>query len=110
LSIVESYLTRYVGKMVFFRLRDKRWSEPFGLPAELFLGKVVSVDAHGVWIEWERYPLVNRNSNQRKFFKGELFIPHDNIASAFASEEFQRDVEAQADAQRLANIEPAGEG
>jgi hypothetical protein len=107
---MEMYLERYVGKMVFFRMRDKRWAEAFGLPADLFLGKVLAIDPQGVWIEWDRYPLVNRNTNQRKFFKGELFIPHDNIACAFASEEFQRDVEAQADAQRLANIEPAGEG
>ena len=104
------HLERYIGKMVFFRMRDKRWTEPFGLPSELFLGKVHAVDAEGVWVEWNRYPLVNRNTGEKKFFKGELFLPHDNIASAFASDEFQRDVEAQADAQRLEQVDPAGEG
>lgn len=104
------HLERYVGKLVFFKTRDKRFTEPFGLPAELFLGKIVAVDVTGVWIEWNRYPLVNRNTGQKKFFAGELFLPHDNIASAFASEEFQRDIEAQSEAQRLAHAEPAGEG
>jgi hypothetical protein len=104
------HLERYIGKLVFIRTRDKRWTEPFGLPAEQFLGKIVAVDEAGVWVEWNRYPLVNRNTGEKKFFMGELFIPHDNIATAFASEEFQRDVAAQADAQRLAQVEPAGEG
>jgi len=103
------HLERYVGKLVFFRMRDKRWPEPFGLPAELFLGKIVAVDAQGVWVEWNRYPLVNNRTGEKKFFAGELFIPHDNIAAAFASEEFQRDVEAQVDVQRLAQVPPAGE-
>lgn len=104
------HLEKYLDKLVFLRLRDKRWTEPFGLPAELFLAKILAVDPQGVWIEWNRYPLVNKDTGQRKFFMGELYIPNDNIASAFASEEFQRDVEAQAEAQRLAHIEPAGEG
>jgi len=104
------HLDRYIGKLVFIKTRDKRWTEPFGLPAELFLGKLIAVDAEGVWVEWSRYPLVNRNTGEKKFFMGELFIPHDNIASAFASEEFQRDVEAQTEAHRLAHVEPAGEG
>jgi hypothetical protein len=104
------HLERYVGKLVFIRMRDKRWTEPFGLPAEMFLGKILAVDATGLWIEWNRYPLVNKKTGEKKFFKGELFIPHDNIAAVFASEEFQRDVAAQAEAQRLANVEPAGEG
>jgi len=103
------HLDQYIGKLVFFRVRDKRWTEPFGLPAELFLGKVVAVDEQGVWIEWNRYPLVNNTTGERKFFRGELFIPHDNISSAFASEEFQRDVAAQTEAQRLAHIPVAGE-
>jgi len=103
-------LERYVGKLVFIRTRDKRWTEPFGLPAEMFLAKIMAVDTTGVWIEWNRYPLVNKSTGEKKFFKGELFIPHDNIAAVFASEEFQRDVAAQAEAQRLANAEPAGEG
>ena len=104
------YLEQYVGKMVFIRTRDKRWTEPFGLPSELFLGRIRAVDAQGIWIEWARYPLLNRRTNEKRFFPGELFIPHDNVAAMFASQEFQRDVEAQADAQRLANVEPAGEG
>ena len=104
------HLKQYIGKLVFIRTRDKRWTEPFGLPADLFLGKILAVDETGVWIEWQRYPLVNRKTNQKRFFPGELFIPHDNIASMFASDEFQRDVEAQAEAQKLANLEPAGEG
>jgi hypothetical protein len=104
------HLDRYIHKLVFIRMRDKRWTEPFGLPAELFLGKVLAVDEQGIWVEWNRYPLVNKQTGQQKFFMGELFIPHDNIAAMFASEEFQRDVEAQADAQRLAHIPPAGEG
>jgi len=104
------HLERYVGKLVFIRLRDKRWTEPFGLPAEMFLGKILAVDTTGLWIEWNRYPLVNKQTGEKKLFRGELFIPHDNIAAVFASEEFQRDVAAQAEAQRLANVEPAGEG
>ena len=104
------HLERYTGKLVFFRVRDKRWTEPFGLPAELFIARVIAVDAHGVWVEWNRYPLVNRRTGEKKLFKGELFIPHDNVAAAFASEEFQKDVEAQAEAERLSQIEPAGEG
>lgn len=104
------HLDRYIGKLVFFRLRDKRWTEPFGLPAELFLGKVLAVDEHGVWLEWKRYPLVNRATGEKKFFEGELFVPHDNIAAAFASEEFQKDVQMQAEAAKLAHAEPAGEG
>lgn len=105
-----SHLDRYVGKLVFFRLRDKRWMEPFGLQGELFLGKVIEIDEQGVWLDWQRYPLVNQKSGERKFFRGELFLPHDNIAGAFASEEFQRDMEAQREAARLAQVEPAGEG
>jgi hypothetical protein len=104
------HLEKYVGKLVFLRVRDKRWTEPFGLPAELFLAKIIAVDETGVWIEWNRYPLVNKTSGERKFFQGELLVTHDNISSIFASEEFQRDVQAQADAQRLAHAEPAGEG
>jgi hypothetical protein len=104
------HLESYVGKLVFFRTHDKRQTEPFGLPTELFLAKVMAVDTLGVWIEWNRYPLVNKATGERKFFKGELLIPHTNIAGAFASDEFQRDVEAQAEAQRLAHVEPAGEG
>jgi hypothetical protein len=104
------HLESYIGKLVFLRLRDKRWTEAFGLPTDLFLAKVLNVDDTGVWVEWNRYPLVNKGTGERKFFKGELLITHDNIASAFASEEFQRDVEAQAEAQRLAHVEPAGEG
>lgn len=104
------HLERYVGKLVFIRMRDKRWTEPFGLPAEMFLGKILAVDNTGLWIEWNRYPLVNKQTGEKKFFRGELFIPHENIAAVFASEEFQRDVAAQAEAQRLANVEPAGEG
>ena len=103
------HLDRYIGKMVFFRTRDKRWLEPFGLPSELFVGKVLAVDEQGVWLEWNRYPLTNQRTGERKFFKGDLFIPHDNIAAAFASEEFQRDVQAQQEAAKLANVEPAGE-
>ena len=104
------HLDRYVGKLVFIRTRDKRWTEPFGLPAEMFLARILAIDEAGLWIEWNRYPLVNKNTGEKKFFKGELFIPNDNIAAVFASEEFQRDVAAQTEAQRLANIEPAGEG
>ena len=104
------HLDRYIGKMVFFRLRDKRWTEPFGLGAELFLGKLVAVDEQGVWVEWRRYPLVNQRTGEKKHFAGDLFIPHDNIAGAFASEEFQKDIQAQQEAARLANVEPAGEG
>jgi hypothetical protein len=104
------HLDRYIGKMVFFRTKDKRWTEPFGLPVDLFVGKIAAVDEQGVWIEWNRYPLVNRQTNEKKFFNGELFLPFDNIAGAFASEEFQRDVEAHGEMQRLALIEPAGEG
>jgi hypothetical protein len=106
----ELHLENYLGKLVFLRLRDKRWTEAFGLPTDLFLAKIIAVDPSGIWVEWNRYPLVNKGTGERKFFKGELLIAHDNIASAFASEEFQRDVEAQAEAQRLAQIEPAGEG
>lgn len=105
-----SHLSRYIGKLVFFKLVDKRQTEPFGLSADVFLGKVAAVDEEGVWVEWKRYPLVNKSTGERKFFQGELFIAHTNIASAFASEEFQRDVEMTAEAQRLANVEPAGEG
>ena len=104
------HLDRYVGKLVFIRTRDKRWTEPFGLPAELFLGRIAAVDENGIWIEWNRYPLVNKNTGEKKMFSGELFIPHDNVAALFASEEFQRDVVAQAEAHRLVNVEPAGEG
>jgi hypothetical protein len=104
------HLDRYIGKLVFFRVRDKRFAEAFGLPAELFLGKVLAVDPTGVWIEWNRYQLVNNQTGEKKNFMGELFLPHDNIAAAFASEEFQRDVEAQADVQRLAQTPVAGEG
>ena len=105
-----SHLQSYIGKQVFFRLRDKRWMEPFGLQGEMFIGKVKAVDEQGVWIDWPRYPLVNQKTGQRKFFAGDLFLPHDNIAGMFASEEFQRDIQAQQDAARLANVEPAGEG
>jgi hypothetical protein len=104
------HLANYVNKLVFLRLKDKRQTEPFGLPTDLFLAKVLAVDTSGVWVEWNRYPLVNKSTGERKFFKGELLITHDNIASAFASDEFQRDVQAQAEAQRLAQVEPAGEG
>ena len=104
------HLDRYIGKQVFFRTRDKRWLEPFGLPSELFVGKVLAVDEQGVWLEWNRYPLQNQRTGERKFFKGDLFIPHDNIAGAFASDEFQKDIEAQQHAAKLANVEPAGEG
>lgn len=104
------HLNRYIGKQVFFKLRDKRWSEQFGLPTELFLARLLAVDEHGVWLEWNRYPLVNQKTGEKKFFKGELFVPHDNIAAAFASEEFQKDIEAQQEANRLANLPPAGEG
>ena len=105
-----SHLQQYIGKMVFFRMRDKRWMEPFGMQGELILGKVKAIDEQGVWLEWKRYPLVNQKTGERKFFHGDLFLPHDNIAGAFASEEFQRDVEAQQEAAKLANIQPAGEG
>jgi hypothetical protein len=105
-----THLSRYTGKQVFFRIRDKRWAEPFGLPAELFVAKIAAVDENGVWLEWNRYPLVNQKTGERKFFTGELFIPHDNIAAAFASEEFQKDIEAQQEAHKLANLPPAGEG
>ena len=105
-----SHLQQYIGKMVFFRLRDKRWMEPFGMQGELFVGKVRAVDEQGVWLAWNRYPLVNQKTRERKFFDGDLFIPHENIAGAFASEDFQRDVEAQQEAAKLANIPPAGEG
>jgi len=104
------HLARYIGKLVFFRLVDKRHTEPFGLSADLFLGRVVAVDDKGAWVEWNRYPLVNKQTGERKFFNGELFIPYSNIASAFASEDFQRDVQMTAEAQRLASVEPAGEG
>ena len=104
------HLESYVGKVVFFRLRDKRWPEPFGLGADIFLAKIVAVDERGVWIDWRRYPLVNQRTKEQRFFPGELFLPHDNIAAAFASEDFQRDVEAHAEAHKLANIPPAGEG
>jgi hypothetical protein len=107
---MSSHLAEYIGKLVFFRLRDKRWVEPFGMQGELFLGKVKAVDEQGVWLVWNRYPLVNQKTGERKMFNGDLFLPHDNIAGAFASEEFQRDVAAQQEAARLANIEPAGEG
>ena len=104
------HLEKYSGKLVFIRLKDKRWMEPFGLPSDMFLSKVVAVDASGVWLEWKRYPLVNRNTGQKKFFEGDLFIPNDNIAAIFASESFQQDLEAQQEAARLANAEVAGEG
>ena len=104
------HLDRYIGKMVFFRLRDKRWAEPFGLNSELFLGKLKAVDEQGIWVEWKRYPLMNQRTGEKKFFAGDLFIPHDNVAGAFASEEFQKDIQAQQEAARLANVEPAGEG
>lgn len=104
------HLRNYLGKLVFIRLRDKRFTEPFGLPTDMFLSKVVAVDPSGVWLEWKRYPLMNRNTGQKKFFEGDLFIPNDNIAAIFASETFQQDLEAQQEASRLANVEPAGEG
>jgi hypothetical protein len=104
------HLEKYINKLVFLRLKDKRATEAFGLPTDLFLAKILAVDTSGVWVEWNRYPLVNKGTGERKFFKGELLITHDNIASAFASDEFQRDVQAQAEAQRLAHVEPAGEG
>jgi hypothetical protein len=103
------HLQQYIGKLVFFRLRDKRWLEPFGLPVDLFLGKVVAVDGQGVWLEWKRYPLMNKKTGERKFFKGDLFIPHGEIVAAFASDEFQRDVETQREMEQLASVEPAGE-
>ena len=103
------HLDRYIGKLVFFRVRDKRWLEPFGIPQDLILAKVLAVDEQGVWVAWNRYSLVNQKTGQRKFFKGDLFIPHTEVVAAFASEEFQRDVEAQQEAAKLANIEPAGE-
>ena len=104
------HLRNYIGKLVFIRLRDKRLTESFGLPTDMFLSKVVAVDPTGIWLEWKRYPLVNRNTGQKKFFEGDLFIPNDNIAAVFASETFQQDIEAQQEAARLANVEPAGEG
>ena len=104
------HLAHYTGKLVFFRVHDKRLAEPFGLSGDVFLARVVDVDSCGVWVEWNRYPLVNRQTGEKKFFKGELLIPHANIAAAFSSESFQQDVAAQADAARLANAEPAGEG
>lgn len=104
------HLERYIGKLVFIRVKDKRYAEAYGLPAELFLAKVLALDETGIWIEWNRYPLVNRETGEKKFFMGELLIPHDNVAAIFASQDFQRDVEAQAEAHRLANVPPAGEG
>ena len=104
------HLEKYKGKLVFFRVHDKRMAEPFGLAQEIFLARLIEVDASGVWVDWNRYPLMNKTSGERKFFKGELFIPHANIAAAFASEEFQQDIAAQAEAARLAQSEPAGEG
>ena len=104
------HLEKYFGKLVFIRVIDKRYAEAYGLPAELFLAKVLALDETGIWIEWNRYPLVNRETGEKKFFMGELLIPHANVAAIFASQDFQRDVEAQAEAHRLANVPPAGEG
>jgi hypothetical protein len=103
------HLERYIGKLVFFKLHDKRWSENFGLSTDMLLSKLQAVDANGVWIEW-RYPLTNNNSGEQKLFTGELLIPHANVAAAFASEEFQRDIQMQAELQRFVNTPPAGEG
>src|SRR5688500_4648447 len=97
------HLGSYVGKLVFLRLQDKRATEAVCLPTGLFLARVRDVDPSGVGMEWNRSPVVNKGTGERKFFKGELLITHDNIAGAFASDEFQRDVEAQAQAQRLAD-------
>lgn len=103
------HLARYVGKLVFFRLHDKRMAEPFGLNSDMLLTKVIAVDETGVWVEW-RYPLTNNNTGEQKLFMGELLVPHSNIAAAFSSEEFQRDVEMQAEMQRFASGPAAGEG
>jgi hypothetical protein len=104
------HLERYIGKLVFFRVHDKRLADPFGLAVDVFLARVIAVDETGLWVDWNRYPLMNKQTGEKKFFKGELFVPHANIAAAFASEEFQQDVAAQAEAARLAHAEPAGEG
>jgi hypothetical protein len=103
------HLDRYVGKLVFFRLHDKRMAEAFGLNSDMLLSKVQAVDDSGIWIEW-RYPLTNNNTGEQKLFTGELLIPHQNIAAAFSSDEFQRDVEMQAEMQRFASGPPAGVG
>jgi hypothetical protein len=103
------HLDRYIGKLVFFKLQDKRWAENFGLNTDMLLSKVQAVDANGVWIEW-RYPLTNNNTGEQKLFVGELLLPFVNIAGAFASEEFQRDIQMQAEMQRMASGQTMGEG
>jgi hypothetical protein len=103
------HLDRYIGKLVFFRLQDKRCAEAFGLSGDMLLSKLQAVDPTGVWIEW-RYPLTNNTTGEQKVFTGELYIPHQNIAAAFASEEFQRDIEMHAEMARFANTPAAGEG
>jgi hypothetical protein len=102
------HLDRYVGKLVFLRLHDKRWAEAFGLSSDMLLSKILAVDENGLWIEW-RYPLTNNSTGEQKLFTGELLIPHKNVAAAFASEEFQRDIEMQAEMARFANTPAAGE-
>src|SRR5690606_21458038 len=103
------HLDRYIGKLVFFKLADKRWAENFGLNTDMLLSKVQAVDETGVWIEW-RYPLTNNNTREQKLFVGELLIPHGNITGAFASDEFQRDIQMQAEMQRFASGHTVGEG
>ena len=102
------HLDRYVGKLVFLRLQDKRWAEAFGLNSDMLLSKILAVDENGLWIEW-RYPLTNNSTGEQKLFTGELLIPFKNISAAFASEEFQRDIEMQAEMARFANTPAAGE-
>src|SRR5690242_1852551 len=102
------HLDRYVGKLVFLKLHDKRWAENFGLNSDMLLSKVVAVDNSGIWID-SGYPLTNNSTGEVKRFAGELFIPFRNIAAAFSSEEFQRDIEMQAEMARFANTPAAGE-
>jgi hypothetical protein len=103
------HLDRYIGKLVFFKLHDKRFAENFGLNSDMLLSKIQAVDETGVWIEW-RYPLTNNNTGEQKLFVGELLLPHRNIAGAFSSDEFQRDIQMQAEMQRFASGPAAGEG
>lgn len=103
------HLQQYINKLIFLRVRDKRWFEPFGVPTDLLSGKVSAVDTHGIWLHWNRFPLRDSKTGEQKRFKGDLFIPMSEIVMVFASEELQRDLAAQQEANRLANIEPAGE-